>query len=302
MCNSINVIMPDAHAVTDPAASPGAEPGNPAPQCQAGMSPRAKPGTGLAGGIGRWLTAYRERRGLRVTQLAREIGVSPSLISQIERGQARPSVSTLFAMAQALGVPVDAFFRVQAHEGSPGAEQEYHARTAQAEPSGQEDAAGDGGRAADPPRDALRGRLGADGRARDAPGPVHAPGAGTEDRYVVRRGNRAAIDIEGGIRWERLTPRTLPHLDFLELVYGPHAESNPALYTHPGTEMVIVMSGVLDITVGFERYRLQPGDSMHLPSSMPHRYANPTGEVTRAVTVILYDCPAPAGPACPPVR
>jgi hypothetical protein len=46
---------------------------------------------------------------------------------------------------------------------------------------------------------------------------------------------------------------------------------------------------------------LQPGGSMHLPSSMPHRYANPTGDTTRAVTVILYGCPAPAGPACPPV-
>src|ERR1039457_6236424 len=51
------------------------------------------------------------RRRKRVVELAREVGVTPSLISQIERGQSRPSVSTLFAMAQALEVPVDAFFR-----------------------------------------------------------------------------------------------------------------------------------------------------------------------------------------------
>ena len=65
----------------------------------------------LAGDIGRRLAAYRAGRGLRVAELAREIGVTPSLISQIERGQSRPSVSTLFALAQALDVPVDAFFR-----------------------------------------------------------------------------------------------------------------------------------------------------------------------------------------------
>ena len=47
--------------------------------------------------------------------------------------------------------------------------------------------------------------------------------------------------------------------------------------------------GRLDIHVGFERYELGPGDSIHFPSSLPHRYVNPTDEVARAVTVILHD-------------
>ena len=29
--------------------------------------------------------------------------------------------------------------------------------------------------------------------------------------------------------------------------------------------------------------------SIHFPSSFPHRYVNPTDEVSRAVTVILHD-------------
>jgi quercetin dioxygenase-like cupin family protein len=53
--------------------------------------------------------------------------------------------------------------------------------------------------------------------------------------------------------------------------------------------MVMVLSGRLDIHVGFERYELSPGDSIHFPSSMPHRYVNPTDETARAVTVILRD-------------
>src|SRR5215207_6094326 len=61
--------------------------------------------------IGARLAAHRARRGMKVSELARQVGVSPSLISQIERGQSRPSVSTLFALAEALEVPVDAFFR-----------------------------------------------------------------------------------------------------------------------------------------------------------------------------------------------
>ena len=219
----------------------------------------------LAGDIGRRLAAYRAERGLRVAELARRIGVTPSLISQIERGQSRPSVSTLFALAQALDVPVDAFFR---------------------EP----EAAG--------PGDAV-GPAAAGGQAPPPSGPGRRP---AEARYVVRRGNRAAIDIEGGVRWERLTPETMAHLDFFELVYGPGAESNPTLYSHPGTEMVLMLTGRLDISVGFETYRLDPGDSMEFPSSLPHRYANPDPAEARAVTVIMYDCPADGAPppAAPP--
>lgn len=211
----------------------------------------------LAGDIGRRLAAYRAERGLRVAELAREIGVTPSLISQIERGQSRPSVSTLFALAQALDVAVDAFFREPAAVSPPNA----------------------AGPAVTAAVDQVQPPAGVGRRLAEA-------------RYVVRQGNRATIDIEGGVRWERLTPETMPHLDFFELVYGPGAESNPTLYSHPGTEMVLMLSGSLDISVGFETYRLAPGDSMEFPSSLPHRYANPGHTEARAVTVIMYDCPA----------
>ena len=69
--------------------------------------------------IGLRVAAHRTRAGLKVSALARQIGVSASLISQIERGQSRPSVSTLFAIAEALDVPMDAFFRDGADRASP---------------------------------------------------------------------------------------------------------------------------------------------------------------------------------------
>jgi len=43
-------------------------------------------------------------------QLASELGCSPSLISQIERGKATPSVSRLYAMTTALGISMDSLF------------------------------------------------------------------------------------------------------------------------------------------------------------------------------------------------
>jgi transcriptional regulator with XRE-family HTH domain/quercetin dioxygenase-like cupin family protein len=207
-------------------------------------------------GLGQRLAAYRTARGLKVTQLAREVGVSSSLISQIERQQSQPSVSTLFALAEALDVPVDAFFE-DAHPD------------ATAKP-----AAGDAGAAA-------AGAAAADTPAVDEGGPGH--------QYVVRRGDRSTIDIEGGIRWERLTPLPLDRMDFLEIVYEPRSESHPQLYRHPGTEMLLVLEGRLDIHIGFRRHELAAGDSMHFPSSLPHRYVNPTDEEARAVTVLFHE-------------
>jgi DNA-binding XRE family transcriptional regulator/quercetin dioxygenase-like cupin family protein len=252
----------DSAATASPAGPGGAPPGGPG---GTGLGERAQSGGDLAGDIGRRLAAHRGRRGMRVAELAREVGVTPSLISQIERGMSRPSVSTLFAIAQALDVPVDAFFREPAGPPGPG---------------------------------------GADGPGGAGDGPPAGPGqvVAADGRYVVRRGGRAVIDIEGGVRWERLTRSTLDHLDFFELVYEPGAESHPRQYTHPGTEMVLVMSGCLEITIGFERYLLEPGDSIDFPSSMPHRYVNPSAQTARAVTVILYDCPDGAGQAPPDPR
>jgi transcriptional regulator with XRE-family HTH domain len=228
-------------------------------------------------GIGGRLARLRGERGVKVSALAREVGVSPSLISQIERGASRPSVTTLFELSEALDVPVDAFFR-------DGAE---HPAAAPAAP--------------DPPPAAP---------AAPAPAPPARTSTGLPERQVavadgarhgnvVRSDERDVLEIEGGVRWESLTSRPLDEFEFLELVYAPGAESSPRLYRHPGTEMVVVLSGRLVIHVGFERHELEPGDSIHFPSSMPHRYVNPGDETARAVSVILRD-DTPAAP--PPAR
>ncbi|MDQ7910354.1 XRE family transcriptional regulator [Phytohabitans sp. ZYX-F-186] len=210
----------------------------------AGGGRRRDPGADPTDGIGRRVAAFRTERGIRVSDLARHVGVSPSLVSQIERGLSRPSVSTLFAIAEALEVPVDAFFRET--DGSPSP-------------------------------------------APDVPETGTAPTSPAEERYVVRRANRPTIDIESGVRWERLTPTALKNVEFLELVYGPGAESNSTLYRHAGEEMILVLSGELDIYLGFEKYHLSAGDSMHFSSMQPHRYVNPTASTTHAVTTILHD-------------
>lgn len=49
--------------------------------------------------------------GISQRELARRIGLSASMISQIESGQSKPSVSTLYTIVTELGVSVDDVFR-----------------------------------------------------------------------------------------------------------------------------------------------------------------------------------------------
>src|SRR5947209_9221850 len=60
--------------------------------------------------VGQRIRAERLRRDLSLRALAREVGVSASMISQIETGKARPSVSTLYAITSALGLSIEEVF------------------------------------------------------------------------------------------------------------------------------------------------------------------------------------------------
>lgn len=214
--------------------------------------------------IGRRLAALRSERGLKVSQLARAVGLSASAISQIERGQARPSVATLFALSRALDVPADAFFSPEDEPIDPVPDNPARrpiaadSRPPAAEP--------------DPPP--------AGGRRPDLP---------PDGRHVLRHASRPILDCRGGVQWQRLTPRGLPGLELLELVYEPHARSDSELYSHPGFEFLVVTSGMLRISLAFEDHDLAVGDSIAFSSSTPHRYENPTDHESRAFTVLFLE-------------
>lgn len=215
--------------------------------------------------IGRRLCDIRSERRLRVSELARRAGVSASLISQIERGTSKPSVGTLFALAQVLEVPIDSFF-----SDASGTDEDTSAPAAPG-PRESEDRGPE--------------QTHSLGSARVSPWPV----GHQVEREVVRFSDRARLEIRGGVCWERLTPTPIDGLEFLELIYAPGAESDSQAYRHPGIELVLVTSGEMAIYLGFVRHHLEPGDSIAFASSTPHRYVNETDSETRAVTVIVRD-------------
>jgi transcriptional regulator with XRE-family HTH domain/mannose-6-phosphate isomerase-like protein (cupin superfamily) len=227
----------------------------------------------LSTGLGARLRLAREERRLSVREVARRIGCSASLISQIERGVSAPSVGVLYSLATELGSSLDYLL-----SGSDQARRtDIRPRPDPAQAAGESrPAAGESGQRAVPG---------------GVPGPVpRAPG------IVQRAGCRKIIDLASGVRWERLTPGADAMTDFLEVVYSPggHSTDERRPLRHDGREYGLIISGTLQANVGFESYELGPGDSIAFDSSTPHEYLNKTGDVVHAIWVVVHTEPGRA--------
>ena len=84
--------------------------------------------------IGGHLRTARLAKKLSIRELSRRVGISASMISQVELGQAKPSVGTLYAMTRELGISLDAIFDSAPElspnhtEGAEGPVQRHHGR------------------------------------------------------------------------------------------------------------------------------------------------------------------------------
>jgi transcriptional regulator with XRE-family HTH domain len=189
---------------------------SPAQQARSGNDPEPLDGIGVR------LREERVKAGISQRELARRLGLSASLISQLESGQSRPSVGTLYSIVTELGLSLDQVIR-----GS------------------------------DVPEN-FSGNDGGEGSA------------------VVHPGERAAIDLDSGVRWEELSAHTEEGIDFLEAIYEVGGASTPdrSLMRHHGREYGYVVSGTLGIQIGFVEHTLNPGDSIAFDSTIPHRLFN----------------------------
>jgi transcriptional regulator with XRE-family HTH domain len=102
---------------------------------------------------------------------------------------------------------------------------------------------------------------------------------------VLRHENRAEITLDTGVVWQRLTPDSEPGVEFLHTTYdvGCSSGNNGEMARHAGHEWGLVLSGRLEVHIGFERYELGPGDSISFESTTPHHFRNAGEEPVNAV-------------------
>ena len=194
--------------------------------------------------MGEALREARAARGLSLRELADRLGVSPSLISQIETGRANPSVSTLYAIAAELDISLDELL--------------FNDR-----------------RAPEPAPTLVR--------------PEAAVGTMAPAAPLQRAFDRHRIRLASGVLWERLTTQSEPGIEFLHVTYEPGGASGPpdAFQRHPGHEWGYVLSGRLQVRIGFDEYTLEPGDAISINSTIPHRLATIGDEPVEAIWFVL---------------
>jgi transcriptional regulator with XRE-family HTH domain/mannose-6-phosphate isomerase-like protein (cupin superfamily) len=223
--------------------------------------------------VGGRVREERLRQKIGVRELARRVGVSASLISQVELGKASPSVGTLYAIVNELGLSLDELF-FQHSGGRP------RGRTGEGGPEPVSAAQRGGAEQGDP---ALADR----GHEPGQPWAPEPPARNVDP--VVRRGTGKVIQLATGVQWERLAPPTPQDVDFLEVAYQPGSESCPpdSLMRHSGHEYGHIIRGRMGVTVGFDTYELGPGDSVAFDSTMPHRLFTIGDEPVAAIWVVV---------------
>lgn len=174
-----------------------------------------------AGAIGARLRQKRQDRGLSLRKVALELGVSASLISQVETGKTQPSVATLYALATLLSVSVDDLL---------------------------------GLRSASRPS-------------------VAQPNASLA---LQRSLDNPVIEMENGVRWERLAMGSDGPADALLVTYQPGGSSSleGKLMRHMGVEYAYILSGEICFQLEFDDHQLRAGDSIYFDSSRPHMFSN----------------------------
>ncbi len=250
--------------------------------------------------IGDGLRGRRRELGLSLRDLADRLGVSPSLISQIERGRANPSVSTLYSIVAELDISLD---ELLFNERRPP--------DGERPPEGEGVVSGGRDGAASPDALASASRMvppaGATALDRHEPRAVEDPAAGsaapepgpTVFTPVQRASSRKHIRLASGVIWERLTTVSEPGVEFLYVIYevGGASSSENAYQRHAGHEWGYVISGELHVTIGFDEFLLEPGDAISIDSRIPHRLANLGDTPVHAIWFVLGRVPSAPDPA-----
>ncbi len=182
-------------------------------------------------GIGAKIRALRQKKDLALVQLGEHTGLSPGMLSKIERGQLFPTLPTLLRIAMVFGVGLEHFF------------------------------------------------------IKSAERPTLA---------IVRKKDRVRLperpdDDSPSYFFESLDfPVADRRMEAFYAEFEPRSES-PVPHSHPGAEVIFVISGQLALNVDGEDALLGEGDSIYFDSGFSHSYRRHGRASCSAIVVISPD-------------
>lgn len=165
-------------------------------------------------GLGEKLRTLRLKKSMGLVELGKHTGLSPAMLSKLEREKLFPTLPTLLRIAMVFGMGLDYFFT--------------------------------------------------DERKRHVVAIVRK---GERMRFPATSGGPVAYHFES--------------LDFKATerkINGFYAEFEPvpaeklATHQHPGVELLYLISGKLELSIGSEVYSLSSGDAIYFDSAVRHKY------------------------------
>jgi transcriptional regulator with XRE-family HTH domain len=189
----------------------------------------------------------RLKAGLSLRELGGRTGVSASLLSQIETGRARPSVTTLYALVGELGLSLDELVASDNGHTKGALSLDRHLEELAAQPI--------------------------------IPGesPVKRPSA----RPVLELESGVVweqLARFGGAGTDAILVTYPP---------GSSSSTTGRLSTHTGFEIAYLISGTLELQLEFETYTVSAGDSIAFDSSRVHVYRNTGTEAALGVWFVI---------------
>lgn len=184
--------------------------------------------------LGVRLKQARQKSGLSLREVARQLRVSPSFMSQMENGKSTPSVATLYSLAQLLEVTVDDLFN-----GEP-----------------------DGAEPVSRPPVTLPSHAWWTGPV----GRVSVTRPGRRKRLEMDTGvvwEQLATNTGADADFMRILYP--PHSS---------STNDRRMLQHSGSEYGYLLDGELEVTVGFDVFQLRAGDAIGFESSTPHLLTN----------------------------
>ena len=107
----------------------------------------------------------------------------------------------------------------------------------------------------------------------------------TKDSSLMGVRERKVLTTQGGVQHQLLSRNLALPFEFLSIELPPGASTGEKSYRHDGVECGLLLEGELEIQVGRKTYRMKPGDTVTLNSTIPHNLFNRGKRKARAVWV-----------------
>ncbi|NIQ40149.1 MAG: cupin domain-containing protein [Proteobacteria bacterium] len=187
--------------------------------------------------IGEKLKIARIRKKLTLQTLSEKCGLSRSFISQIERGEARPSLASLTKIVRALEISLWSLFSENQQRPLEESQKTTNLPHIYFSPN------------------LIEGYI--------------------SRCQMVKKNRRKSIIIpDSNIKYSMVTPDLNRKMQILNMIAQPGEDSGKGWFTHEGEECCYVVRGRIEIQVGDEVFQLEEGDSLYFPSTAHHRWRN----------------------------